>query len=384
MFNYFKNKNYLAFYLNNIGTKFASTLVLSFTGAYFYDYGMSLFLILLYFALEFGFRALFSPLGGFLSSRIGFRKTINLSYIILIFYFISLGFIKQYFWLGYFGFLLHSLSRGIYYPIKHLTQSLFIENGDRGKFLTFEMVLTTLIGILAISFASYSVIMFKSFFPVVILASIFLLISILSIHFLLDENEKKIDKINIKEIYSFFLGKKFRNDLIGFTGFSTNIIINNVIIGLITFYFSNDFKTFSIIMNLVLAFELIFTLLFGYYIDKNKNKATSQSSILQTISYFSYIFIIKTPIALFILQSFYKIIWNMFDSSFTARFHTKINGSRNSTIYACAKEMSLGFSMFVVLSILSLCSIFFNEKVFIMSFWFGILGILILNKKFVD
>lgn len=408
MYNYFKNKNYIAFYLNNFGTKFASTLVLSFTGAYFYDTGIKLYLILLYFGFEFGFRAFFSPFAGIISSKIGFRKTIILSYFILILYFITIALINKYFWIGFFGFLLHSISRGLYYPIRHLTQALFIDSKERGKFLTFEMVMTTLIGMFAIFSASFIVLKFDSFFPIVILSSFFLLISIFAIYFLLDEQnpnfkdfkniktckngnmanlqirENNFDNLSFKKIYSFLFSLSFRKDFLAYCGFSTNIVINNVIISLITFYYLKDFKTFSLVMNLVLFFELIFTIFFGFYIDKNNLQATKKSSFLQFLSYIGYIFLIKNPISLFFLQSFYKIVWNFFDTSFTARFHSKIKSSQNPTIYACAKEMILGYFMFFVLILASFLSLFLNNKIFILFFLFGMCGIYFLNIYFKD
>ena len=131
--------------------------------------------------------------------------------------------------------------------------------------------------------------------------------------------------------------------------------------------------------------ELVFTLVYGFYIDRNKQKASQLSSYLQILSYVGYIVFMKFQFSFIFLQSFYKISWNLFDASFTSRFHTKIKTSYDPTVFACAKEMALCFTVSCILLSLSGLSLLFDEIiVFIISFLIAGFGIYILNLYLKD
>lgn len=370
---YFAGKNYLALYTNTIGTKFASTLVLSFVGAYLFNLGLGLSLVLLYFALEFGLRSLVSPFGGVLATRIGFKKTISISYLVLVIYFVAVSLAEVSFTIGFFSFIFHSISRGLYYPNKHLVESLLVFDGTRGSFLSLEAVISTLVSLIAVSVASTSLFVFNSFVPVVVLASLFLLFAVAGIHSL-DYEGEELRPTSLKQIKKFIASTVFRKDLIAFSGFATNIVVNNVLVGLFIFLVVGDFKAFGFVMAFVLIAELVFLLLFGRYIDRHKKAASRRASYLNSLVYLLYPFA-RTPATAFLAQSVYKIVWGAFDTSFTARFHSKMKESAHPAIYASAKETVLWATSSLTLFILAALSQPLGERVFVLGFIVAVAGV---------
>lgn len=377
-----ENKEYFALYINSIGTKFASTIVLSLGAAYLFSIGFSLAAVLLYFALEFGLRGLTNPFSAKVAEKIGLKKSILLSYVLLTVYFVSLSFAKENHLVGFFSFIFHSISRGIYYPLKHFLQAQVVRNASRGKFLTLEIVINILIGIFATGFSSFILYRFTVFFPIAIIAGIILLVS----YYIFSKNIKD-PKIKTKSKYTDVLknivSKEFREDIFPYFTFSINVVTNNVIIGLFLYYFLGDFKTFGIVMALTILVESVITLIYGFFIDKDHNKATKRATILQSLAYVFLVILPKIPFGLFLLNSAYRITWNLFDSSFTSKFHTKIK-RRNNLIYACSKEFILGISMFLILSVYSVIALYFESYFFSFVFITSIIGAVLTQMFFVE
>ncbi len=377
---YISNKNYTALYLNTIGIKFASALVLTFVGAYLYIKGIPLSLIFLYFGAEFLLRAFVAPFSGVITTKYGFKHTIIAANLLLVAYFVSLSFIETLPLLGYMSFVFHSLSRGLYYPTKHYIQAKFIQEHNRGKFLTFEIVISGLVGIFAVAIATYSIAVLDSFWPVALAATLFLIFSSSSILILLG-NLTHEKRLKYTDIVKHGASGVFRADAVAFTGFAANIVFNNVVVALLVFFIVDSFKLFGIIMASVFILEMFITLFFGRYIDKNRVKSNRTASVLQIISYVSFLTAF-TPLLATITKTLYNITWNIFDSSFTARFHSKIN--RQGLLYACTKEVNLGLASGVFCIILASAAYFWGNSVFEISLAIAILGVVALWFYFKD
>lgn len=337
MENYISNKNYLALYLNTTGIKFASSLVLSFVGVHFYIEGMPLWLVFLYFGSEFLLRSLLSPLSGVITSRYGFKHTIIIANLFLAAYFVAVSMFEAYPVIGFMSFILHAISRGIYYPTKHYMQANFVHDFNRGRFLTLEMVIASLTGALAILFATYSVTTLGSFWPVALVTGIFLMSSSLSILLVLGKLEHE-SALKYGDVFKHCKSIDFRKDSWGFIGFGINVGFSNVVVALLVFFIVESLKLFGVIMAAVFILEMIITLVYGHFIDKNRLRSNKIASFLQIGSYASFLLALS-PLLVTVVKTFYNVIWDLFDSSFTARFHAKI--SRQGLRYACAKEVNL-------------------------------------------
>jgi hypothetical protein len=334
------NKNYVALYFNTIGIKFASALVLSFVGAYFYFEGIPLPVILLYFGAEFLLRAIISPFSGVVTTKFGYARTVIIANILLAGYFLALSALDAYPVIGLSSFVLHSLARGLYYPTKHYMQAKFVQEFNRGRFLTLEIVIASLTGAAAVLFATYSVTVWQSFLPVALVAGLFLAISSLSVTLLLGDLEYN-HRIQYLDVLRRCKSIAYRADAKAFTGFGVNVAFNNVVVTLLVFFVVDSLQLFGLVMATVFILEMLLTLTYGRLIDKNRLRSNKVASFLQVGSYVSFLFA-ATPILVAAIKTAYNIVFNIFDSSFTVRFHSKI--SRQGLVYACAKEVNLGLA----------------------------------------
>lgn len=377
---YISNKNYIALYFNTIGIKYASALMLSFVGAYLYFEGIPLPLIFLYFAAEFLLRAIVSPFSGVLTSKYGFKSTVVAANILLIAYFLALSAVEIYPLVGLMSFILHSMSRGIYYPTKHYMQAMFIKEFNRGRFLTLEIIIASLTGVMAVLFATYSVTVWGSFLPVAAVAGMFLLFSSLSIWFLLDDLESG-GAIRYRDTWIYWRARSFRRDLLAFTGFGANIAFNNVVVALFVFFVVDSLELFGIVMSAVFILEMALTLLYGQLIDRNRLASNKVASFLQVGSYASFLFA-STPLVVTVVKTAYNFIWNIFDSSFTTRFHSKI--SRQGLIYACSKEVNLALAASANCFVLAATAYYWESVVFAVALAITSGGVVLAWTQFKD
>ena len=129
---YFTDKNYSIIYLNLMGHRFSWTLFSFFAGAYLYSMGLALYLVILFMGLQLGLQGILSPLSSVLSSKYGIAKTVLISYIPMILFFVAISFAQQSLLIAFFSFIFFSLSYGIYCPCLHTVQSIYIKTAKRG------------------------------------------------------------------------------------------------------------------------------------------------------------------------------------------------------------------------------------------------------------
>ncbi len=378
--NYISNRDYLALYFNTIGIKYASSLVLSFVGAFLYVEGISLPLIFLYFGAEFLLRAVIHPFSGVLTTKYGFKRTVVAANVLLAAYFLALSMISIYPVVGYLSFILHAIARGIYYPTKHYMTASFIREYNRGRYLTLEMVIASLTGALAVLFATYSVAVWDSFLPVALVAGLFITFSSLSVWFLLGDLEHD-GRLRYRDVLRHSTSKVFRRDAWAFTGFGINVGFSNVVVALLVFFVADSLELFGAIMAAVFILEMLITLLYGRFIDRNRLASNKAASLLQVGSYVSFLFA-TTPLLVTGIRTAYSLIWNAFDSSFTTRFHSKI--SRQGLRYACAKEVNLALAAAVNCFALAGVAHFWSSAVFPAALAIASFGVFLAWTQFKD
>lgn len=380
MESYLRDRNYLALYLNAICVQFASALMLSFIGAHLLLQGLPLYLVLLYFGLEFFARALFTPLGSLLTRRFGPKKAILISNGILVLYFVALGMYATAPAIGFASFLLYALSRGIYHPVKHYLQAVFINNHTRGHFLTMEIVLTTICASLAVGFATYSVTVWHSFMPVAALAAVFLTAASLAILRLLGDLPH-VATGSLRHVFKRFFAQEFRRDFQAFVGFSWPMAFNNVVVALLVYFVVESLQLFGVIMISVLMAQMIFTLIYGLFTDKNRIRSNKLASGLSIGGHLAFL-LASTPLLVAGIKAVYDTLWNSFDSSFTARFHEKIK--HKGLVYACMKEMSIGIGAASFCFLLATVAWLWQAGTFTVAIGVACLGIIIAWKQFKD
>ncbi len=380
MRDYMLNKNYLALYINSATMQFASALVLTFVGVNLFTQGLPLYLVFIYFGAEFIVRSILSPLSATAVSRLGIKNTIIVSNVLLVLYFLTLSLFSIYPLIGFFSFIFHAASRGLYHPAKHYLQAIFIEKNTRGRFLTLEIAINSISAALAIGFATISVTIWGSFLPVALLVSAMILIASFSLIKLLDSVHSKIS-LTYGQVMKHVLSRTFRLDAFAFTGFAGSMGFNNVVVALLVFFVVKSLELFGFIIVCVFFIETLLTLLYGKLIDKNRYESNKLASTLQVISFGTF-FAAATPLGVTLIKTAYGVVWNAYDSSFTSRFHDKMK--KHGFIYACSKEVALCFGTGLYCLTLGSVAYLWNDLVFVVSLLLAALGVLLAWKTFRD
>lgn len=380
MRDYILNKNYIALYINSAAMHFASALVLTFVGVNLLIEGLPLYLVLVYFGSEFVLRSLLSPFSSTFVNRFGIKQTIIIANVLLVMYFLTLSLFPTYPVIGFSSLIFHAISKALYHPAKHYLQAIFIENHTRGHFLTLEIVINSICAAIAVSFAAFSVTVWKSFFPVAALASIMIVVASFSIIKLLDKVDVKVVSSYIAVMKNVF-SRSFRSDALAFTGFAGSMGFNNVVVALLVFFVVESLALFGTIVALVFLAETALTLIYGKYIDVNRRSSNKLASILQLASFGTFLSA-ATPLSITLVKTAYGVIWNIYDSSFTSRFQDKMK--QRGFMYACSKEVALCFSTGAYCLILAAVAYFWPGYVFEVSLMLAVCGVLLAWSKFKD
>ena len=261
-------------------------------------------------------------------------------------------------------------------------QANFIENDTRGRFLTLEIVITAVCAAIAVSVATYSLAVWHTFLPAALLACAFICLSSVAVIKLLADLPRET-AASYKSVFANFKSLKFRKDRIAYTGFGFNMGFNNVVVALLVFFVVDSLKVFGTIMATIFIVEMLLTLIYGHFIDKKRLASNKLASLLQTGTYAFFILAVS-PFLVAFIKTVYDLGWNIFDSSFTARFHQKI--MNQGLVYACTKEVALGLSCAMYCGVLSLTAYVFTARavVFAASLTIAAIGVVIAWKNFRD
>ena len=191
-------------------------------------------------------------------------------------------------------------------------------------------------------------------------------------------------KSSFKESYKYLFKTNENKELKKVSGLRSFIILERLIAVPLYLYISiKDLKTFTSLYVISTIIELFSLFISGNTFDKNKEKTFNIISIIKGIITTVFLFY-KNIYVLMINQSLYKLVDNVYDSSYSALSQSKVEKDENdSMLLSMIHEMSLCFYEFIVLLILLIISIINVELVFKLIF-IGSVFVLIINAKLVE
>lgn len=379
---YFPTKNYTILYLHTFGDKIGNRLVEIFSGVFLYSLGMPLPFVLLFFGLDFGLRGVLAPLAPVCSYKFGVKKSIILSYVFLILFFIALGFSQASLWIGFFSFVFRSLSRAIYYPCIDSLHSILIKDGTRAKQYTLELVWSAFAGLLAIGIGS-TVLTHTLVFSLVSLVVVFILAIIPLLY--LDAIETASTTL-FTESFKYLLSPKFRENILPLSAQAIAIIANQIVVSLFIFIVVKE-KTSSFTSTLIIGIliQMSLTLLYGVWVDKKGYKKTLPIvSSLQAVGGIGYLFVRSIPVALPFLTGFNNTAWDMYSSNYNSRLQGKAQRSGEPFLFNTAVQMSLCFVEVITFAIFALIAWRWENAVFPIIFICSVISLYISTKYFID
>lgn len=379
---YFNNKNYRMLYYDSFFKTFANGIYSVFTPVILYKSGVSITMIIFIYMIQFLTMGLFTPLAGTLSKKIGLANTKLLSYILKsISMFLVLNVEKN---------IIHYLEIAIIYgfsgaannPLNTYIPSKIVKENFRGRFNSFAYILRCFSSIIGYILAGIFLIKDNNL-AIIILVTFSYLSAYLALLNLDKSNLSYEIKSSFKESYKYLFNKNENKSLKKVSGLRSFIILERLIAVPLYLYISiMDLKTFTSLYVISTIIELLSLFISGNTFDKDKQRTFNIISIIKGLITAIFIFAKNTYI-LMINQSLYKLVDNVYDSSYSTLSQSKVETDKKDTmLLSMIHEMCLCFYEFIVLLILMLISLINVNFTFKVMF-IGSIIILFINARLV-
>ncbi len=346
---YFSNRNYRMLYYDSFFKTFANSIYSVFTPVILYKAGVSITMIIFIFMIQFLVMGIFSPLAATMTKKIGAANTKFLSYILRsislllvlmvntnIYYYLAISIIQ-------------GLSGAANNPLNTYIPSKIVNEKFRGRFNSCSYILRCFSSIVGYVFAGTFLIKDNN---LVIVLTVF--ISYLLAYIALAQIDKNKLQYEVrepfKESYKYLFHKSENTKLKLVSGLRGFIIIERLIAVPLYLYISlNNLKTFTSLYILSTIIELLSLFITGEKLDKNHEKTFNIISIIKGITTTIFLFA-KNVYVLMINQSVYKLVDDVYDSSYCALQQSKVeNDNKDTMLLSIIHEMSLCFYEFVIL-----------------------------------
>ena len=370
---YFYKPEYKYMYLANVSYSFANALSETFGTVMLYKNGIPIWLILLIYGLRFGITGLCTPLFVSISSRFGIAKCILISNIFSI--------ISAYMMLDgtniYRNIVIFILAMGfmgISNPSTDSLSSKYVETEHRGRYNSLINISKIIATALASCIVAWGVISDNNIILFTVIAIFFLLQYILI---------RKIDYKVENKTNAFIASMKYiiktKSKYKIIYALRTSHIIERLFVPLYLFIAVKDFSLFSSIVIISLLLQIITVSLIGKYTDKNITKANTLVTIIKVIIT-SVFLLAKNKVTI----AFNKTLSDNFEKVYETSIHTSIQNmikesKEDNDLLAAVGQMSLCFTEVIVFAILTIASIFIEDKVFIIIFILSIISSIFIN-----
>mgnify|MGYP004614178355 FL=1 len=379
---YFNNKNYRMLYYDSFFKTFANGIYSVFTPVILYKSGVSITMIIFIYMIQFLTMGLFTPLACTLSKKIGLANTKLLSYILKsISMFLVLNVEKNI--IHYLGIaIIYGFSGAANNPLNTYIPSKIVKENFRGRFNSFTYILRCFSSIIGYILAGIFLIKGNNL-AIIILVTFSYLIAYLALLNLDKSNLSYEIKSSFKESYKYLFNKNENKSLKKVSGLRSFIILERLIAVPLYLYISiMDLKTFTSLYVISTIIELLSLFISGNTFDKDKQRTFNIISIIKGLITAIFIFAKNTYI-LMINQSLYKLVDNVYDSSYSALSQSKVETDKKDTmLLSMIHEMCLCFYEFIVLLILMLINLINVNFTFKVMF-IGSIIILFINARLV-
>lgn len=381
---YFGNKDYRMLYYDGFFRTFANSIYTVFTPVILYKAGVSVAMIIFIFMIQFLVMGILSPLAGTLSQKIGAANTKFLSYILKsismllvlvvdtnIYYYLAISIIQ-------------GLSGAANNPLNTYIPSKIVNEKFRGRFNSCSYILRCFSSIVGYVFAGIFLIKDNN---LIIVLSVFISYLIAYVALAQIDKNKLQYKVTkpFRESYKYLFKKSENGKLKLVSGLRSFIIIERLIAVPLYLYISlNNLKTFTSLYIISTIVELLSLFITGKKLDKNHTKTFNIISIIKGITTTIFLFAKKVNV-LMINQSVYKLVDDVYDSSYSALQQSKVeNDNKDTMLLSIIHEMSLCFWEFVDLLVFLIISVVNVEAtfkfMFLCSLWVVFLNAVLIKK----
>lgn len=368
---YFYKKEYKYMYLSIFFYNFANALIETFGTVMLYKAGLPIYVILLIYGIRFLITGLITPLFVTISNKIGIAKCILISNLFSI--------INSYFMLNseslYTNIIIFIVTMGLMglsNPSSDSLSSKYVKTEHRGKFNSLYYISKILGTVLASLLVAWGVISNNRIILFSVIAVFFILqyIMILRIDY-------KPKSQSVKASIKYLFHTKSRYKIIYIL--RANHIIERLFIPMYLYIILQDFKTFSLVIVVSLIFQVTTVTLIGKYTDKNIKKANNLVSIIRIFITTIYLFT-KNKMLISINKTVGDNLEKVYETSIQTSIQNMIKKAKeDNDLLSTVGQMSLCFTEVIVLTILSIITVFINENIFYVIFILSIISTIMID-----
>ena len=278
--------------------------------------------------------------------------------------------------------VVYGLSGAANNPINTYLPSKIVEKSFMGRFNSFAYILRCFSSIVGYIFTAIFLTNDKSLTIVVAVFISYFLAYLALLNVDKENLEYEMDS-SFKDSYSYLIKRNENQKFKIVSGLRSCIIIERLIAVPLYLYISlMNLKTFTTLYVVSTVVELLSLFVSGKKLDKDQIKTFNVISVVKGIITSVFLFAKNTYI-LMVNQSVYKLVDNVYDSSYLALSQCKVENDRKDTmLLAIVNEMCLCFCEFVILLVLLIISTININLLFKVMFINSIVAILI-NVKLI-
>lgn len=381
---FFGEQLYSLLYMHHFFSNMGRAAMYVFTGAYFLNLGMPLHFVLLFYGLEFGVRGLLCPFGLAFMQRVGFKPALVISTVLRILFFAGIALAGDNLVLAFLSLFIHAISGAIYYPFLDIMEAIYVKDDKhRTKQLSMSLVSGSL-GMIVGSTAVGILLTHYGFNWVLFFNTIMLALSLVPF-FILKEETSLGKKLTPNDVFQFLVHQDFKPLWAPFFGEQLTIIFKIIMVPLFISTVVSGFDQLGYLIALAIITEKVFTLLAGHYTDKFGVRRTLKFSVFSySLAMLGYITAVKTPFSIFLLESYHKIVGNIYGAAFRSGIHAHARKTfpKQLMLMGAGYQMALCLGELLVLPIYALLSYFMGFHIFTVSCIMAAFGVWLAGRYF--
>ncbi|MEI7818721.1 MAG: MFS transporter, partial [bacterium] len=345
LLHYLHNREMDELYLATFVKTLARSLVLVFIPIYLLTIGFSVRFIALFFLLEFAGMVLATPLGLWLNSQIGVKKTMAVADLIFIAYMFAVGAMKGTGAFLILPTLLISLSSGLFWAGYHVDFTTNVDNHEEGSEISFLKVVILLSSAIG-PFIGSLLIVGSSFQLSFSVAAGMCLLAIFPL-FITKDFKTKPPVFSLKRLMKIDDKVKARS----YMAFGMMQIANETFWPLFIYLTLKSLIEVGALFSITTVLMVLILIRFGHRVDRHPNKSLTFGVWLHAPSWILRIFI-ATPIGALIMNAYAQLSYQLLDVAFEKVIYTEARQSNDIASYFLFRQLSIGVGRFLVCALI--------------------------------
>lgn len=344
LFRYLRNRELDELYFSIFIKTLARSLVLIFIPIYLVSRGFSIRFIALFYLLEFIGMAVATPLGLWLNSRIGVKKTMIIADVLFVVYMLAVNAIGEVNWYFLVPTMIFALSSGLFWAAYHVDFTTNADHRAEGKEISFVKSVIVLGSALGPFFGSL-VIVGASFTTSFIVASVMVLISAIPLLMTPDFKTPR-PKFSWSRLKHADDAPKARS----YIAFGIMQLTNETFWPLFIFVVLKSVLDVGLVFSLTALLIVVVLIWFGRRVDRRPRQSLIAGVWLHAPSWIARIFL-TSPVGFFLTNTYGQLSYQIMDTAFEKVVYSEAKTTHDITNYFLFRQLFIGIGRLIICAV---------------------------------